>query len=591
MRARALAPHDLSIGLRLARAAITAGQGEATLALLWEAAERDPLDAVALAAAGVLLAALGQPDRGADVLDAAAALAPENATVAALLAEALPRAGRTTEALPALRRALALAPDDPVLCNNLGAALTRLHRHAEARAVFAVLLASHGERADVLCNLAGAEASCGNQDAAVAIARRATVLAPTSHLAWRTLANTLAYHDGATGAEMLQVAREAGAHAPRGLVPGPRLITRAAGAGRRLRVALLSANLRTHPVAWLALAGLEALDPRAFALVCLAQAPSADPMQRRFAAAAAEWHVLGAAPAAQARDLDLDILIDLGGYGDLGQLALCAERLAPVQVKWVGLQNHSTGLAEMDWFVTDRWETPPELAPTYSERLLLMPDGYACYTPPPHAPEVSPPPALARGRVTFGCFNNYAKVTPTLVADWCAILHAVPDARLVLKTHQFDEPALAEHAHQRFAAYGIDPARVELRGASGHRTLLAQYADVDIVLDPHPYSGGVTTCEALWMGVPVVTRPGETFASRHSTSHLCNVGLEDWVAPDRAGYVALATARAHDVASLARLRATLRPQMRRSPLCDAPRFGRHFGAALRRIWDEACAPA
>ena len=154
-------------------------------------------------------------------------------------------------------------------------------------------------------------------------------------------------------------------------------------------------------------------------------------MARRFRAVAREWHDVDTmndkALAVKARELGIDILIDLGGYGDAARMAACAHRLAPVQIKWVGMQNHSSGLAEMDWIITDRWETPPELEHVYSERPLRLPDGYVCYSPPPYAPDVVPLPALANGHITFGCFNNLAKVTPRVIATWCAILHRVPE--------------------------------------------------------------------------------------------------------------------------------------------------------------------
>ncbi len=279
----------------------------------------------------------------------------------------------------------------------------------------------------------------------------------------------------------------------------------------------------------------------------------------------------------------------MSGYGDRGLIAACAHRPAPVQIKWVGMQNHSTGLAEMDWIITDRWETPPDHAPFYSERLLLMPDGYVCYSPPPYAPDVVPLPALTNGHITFGCFNNTAKITPLVIATWSRVLRATPNARLVLKAHQFAEAATTDRFRAAFAAHGIAADRLDLRNGSPHRDLLAQYGAIDIVLDPFPYSGGLTTCEALWMGVPTVTVPGETFASRHSASHMSNAGLPDWVAPDLDAYVARAAAAASDIPALATLRATLRTQVRTSPLCNAPRFGHNLGVALRRAWQDWCA--
>jgi len=346
-------------------------------------------------------------------------------------------------------------------------------------------------------------------------------------------------------------------------------------------------------VGWLTIAGFETLDPAQFEIVCLGQPMSDDPLQRRFRAVSAAWHVVdrhaGRAVGERIRELGIDVLIDLSGYGDQGLMMLCAERLAPVQVKWVGSQNHSTGLKEMDWFITDRWETPPGFERFYSERLLRMPDGYVCYSPPAYAPEVAPLPAECRGFVTFGCYNNLAKVTAQVIAVWAEILGRVPGSRLVLKCLQFNEHPTRERIHAAFAGHGIDAARIELRGSSPHRDLLTQYGDIDIVLDPFPYSGGLTTCEALWMGVPTVALPGETFASRHSTSHLSNVGLEDWIAGDLGAYQEIAVRRASDPADLARLRAGLRARVKASPLCDAPRFGRNLGAALRRVWTDWCA--
>ncbi len=222
--------------------------------------------------------------------------------------------------------------------------------------------------------------------------------------------------------------------------------------------------------------------------------------------------------------------------------------------------------------------------------MLQLPDGYICYSPPPYAPDVALLPTVSNGYVTFGCFNNLAKVTPRVVATWAAILHRVANARLVLKTHQFSDEPTAARLQAAFVAQGIDPARVELRGSSRHRAFMREYNDIDIVLDPFPYSGGLTTCEALWMGVPTVTLPGEIFASRHSLSHLSNVGLTDWVAEDLDSYVALAVTKAADLAALAALRAALRARVKLSPLCDARRFGHGLGQALRQAWRAWCEP-
>ena len=587
--AQRLRPGDAGFALRRVHAALAAGTGAAELARLTAAFARDPLNVALATARGVLLRALGQEEDGLAALEVAAALAPDDPVPAAALAEALQHAPRLPDAVAALRRAVALAPEDVALRNNLAATLTRQHQLREARAVLEGLIADQGEQPAFLCNLANALVLLGEQRAAVALARRATELAPEEHAAWRTLGAALVYAEEGTAEELRAVAERASRSVARQLPPGPP----ARGAEKRLRVGLLSNKLKTHPVGWLTIGAFEALDPRGFELVCLATPPGDDPMTRRFREAAAEWHEVSTLPppaiAERARALDIDILFDLGGWGDGGMLTACADRAAPVQIKWVGNQAFTTGLAEMDYFLTDRWETPAGFEPLYTERLLRMPDGYVCYSPPVYLPDVAPLPAEARGGVTFGCFNTLAKITPTVIATWAAILRRVPDSRLVLKAYQFSDPVVAARVAADFAAAGIEAARLDLRGGTGHRTQLLQHADVDIMLDPFPYAGGLTTCEALWLGVPVVTLAGRSFAGRHSASHLRNCGLSDWVAPDLAAYQEIAVARAADLAGLARLRRELRERAAASPLGDAPRFAAQLGAQLRNVWRQACA--
>ena len=180
-------------------------------------------------------------------------------------------------------------------------------------------------------------------------------------------------------------------------------------------------------------------------------------------------------------------------------------------------------------------------------------------------------------------------MTPAVLAAWAEILAALPDARLVLRTHALGEAATRDRTARRMAAAGLPPDRVLLEGGLPHRGLIAAYGGIDIALDPFPYTGGLTVCEALWMGVPVVALAGDSFCARHALSHLSNVGLADWVAQDPAGYVALAVARARDLAGLARLREGLRARVAASPLVDAARFGQGLAAALRQAWDMAAA--
>ena len=588
-KAQELAPGVLDYALHRVDAACGAGAGAGLLAWLEVACDAEPLNPVLTTARGVLLERQGRRTEAADALEAATALAPEAPMPAYLLGEVLARSNRLREAEDTLRRASELAPDNARLRNTHATVLFRMHRHAEARSMLLSSIEQHGEHVPELCNLANATTCLGLQEEGVALARCAIELAPDAVLPRRALCNTLPYRDGITGMEMLTALRDCSDRLPRdNLKP----LAKQADPERPLVLGLMSGSLRVHPVGWLTVAGFENLDPAAFSLICLAQNAGSDWMARRFRTLAREWHDVDTlndpALAAKARAVGIDILIDLGGYGDAARMPACAHRMAPVQIKWVGMQTHSSGLAEMDWIITDRWETPDALRHVYSEQLMRLPDGYVCYSPPPYAPDVGPLPALANGHITFGCFNNLAKITPRVIETWCAILHRVPASRLVLKAHQFADAETAARIIAAFAAHDIPAHRLELRGPSGHRQFLAQYGDIDIVLDPFPYSGGLTTCEALWMGVPTVTMPGETFSSRHSLSHLSNAGLADWAASDVPTYIELAVAKASDTAPLAALRAGLRAQVKASSLCDAPRFGRNLGAALRSAWHDWC---
>ncbi len=587
--AQRLSPHTLEYALHRVHAARAAGSEVALLAWLEMAGDDDPLNAALLASKGVLLERLGRRAEAIDALEAATTLAPDAKLPAFLLGETLARSDRLSNAEDAAHRAIELDPDNAHLRNMHATVLFRMQRHAEAHAELVASIERNGEKVHELCNLANATTCLGLQEEGVRWARRAIELAPDGQLPRRVLCNALAYRDGITGAEMLAALKECSERLPRASMP-PFANTR--DPDRPLVIGLLSGSFKAHPVGWLTVAGLETLDPAVFAVTCLAQNSTHDWIARRFRSLAREWHDVDMIDdkqlAMKARELGIDILIDLGGYGDGARMPACAYRLAPVQVKWVGIQNHSSGLAEMDWMITDRWETPPELEHVYSERPLRLPDGYVCFSPAHYAPDVVPLPALVNGHITFGCFNNLAKITPRVIATWCTILHRVPNARMVLKTQQFSDLPTAERVRAGFAAHGIGPERIDLRGGSNHRAFLGQYNDIDIVLDPFPYSGGLTTCEALWMGVPTVAMPGQIFASRHSMSHLSNAGLSDWVAPDLDAYIELAVSRAADITSLADLRRGLRARVKASPLCDAPRFGRNLGTALRAAWRDWC---
>ncbi len=354
----------------------------------------------------------------------------------------------------------------------------------------------------------------------------------------------------------------------------------------RPRLGFVSPDLRRHPVGYFLIRVLENLDQDQFETICYSDQIVKDDMTHRLQAAATEWRdVLGMSDerlAEQIRADRIDILFDLAGHTGSNRLLVFARKPAPIQVTWIGYEG-TTGLAAMDYLLADHLMIPEGSERFYRESVLRMPDGYLCYDPPETAPPVGPPPSWKNGFATFGSFNNLAKVTPEVVSVWAGILRGAPTARLVMKYRGLGDQTVRELYLDLFAAHGVEPQRLDLLPWSSYADYLATYHQVDVTLDPFPFSGSTITCESLWMGVPVVTCPGETFASRHSLGHLSNVGLMETIAQDLDEYIELAISLAGDLPRVAVLRAGLRERMAASPLCDGKRFGANLASMLHEI--------
>jgi predicted O-linked N-acetylglucosamine transferase (SPINDLY family)/predicted SAM-dependent methyltransferase len=358
---------------------------------------------------------------------------------------------------------------------------------------------------------------------------------------------------------------------------------------RRLNVGYVSPNFHRHSVASFLEPLLAAHDRRRFRVFCYSGVEREDEVTRRLRGLCDEWRdirgVSSDAAARQIRDDRIDILVDLAGHTGGGRPLLFARKPAPVQFSWLGYPN-TTGLAQMDYRLSDAEADPAgEADRHYSEKLLRLPGGFLCFQPDAGSPEPGELPSRAGNGVTFGCFNNLAKVTPEMVALWCRLLAAVPGSRLMMKAHALGAASARRRLLEQFTAGGIAAERVLLLGpedsASGH---LGRYREVDIALDTYPYHGTTTTCEALWMGVPVVTLAGPTHVSRVGASILKRLALDDLVAANPDEYVARAAALAADPARLRALREGLRARMRASPLLDAAGFARSVEAAYQSAW-------
>ena len=349
------------------------------------------------------------------------------------------------------------------------------------------------------------------------------------------------------------------------------------------------ARFGRHPVGYFLVRVLENLSQGLHETVCYSDRITKDGLTHRLQAAASQWcDVVGMSDqrlAEQIRADRIDILFDLAGHTAHNRLLVFARKPAPIQITWIGYEG-TTGLAAMDYLLADRHVVPEGTEHYYREKVLQMPGGYLCYDPPDAAPPAGPLPSLKNGYTTFGSFNNLAKITPNVVAVWAEILRRAPTARLILKYRGLADQTVRRRYLDLFAAHDVGPQRLELLPSSSYAEYLATYHQVDVALDPFPFSGSVTTCEALWMGVPVVTCPFETFASRHSLSHLSNLGLTETIAHDLHEYVEIAVSLAGDLPRLAGLRAGLRERMAASPLCDGKRFATHLASMLYDVWEQ-----
>jgi FkbM family methyltransferase len=284
----------------------------------------------------------------------------------------------------------------------------------------------------------------------------------------------------------------------------------------------------------------------------------------------------------------VDILFDLSGHNTGTRMVAVAQKPAPIIVKWVGGLINTTGVIAIDYLLSDAVETPEGVDDQYVEKLIRLPDDYIVFDPPVSKPAVVELPAIKNGYITLGCFNNPTKINDALISEWALLLNQLEEAKLFLKGRPYTNEEFCERLYLAFEKHGLQRDRLVIEGPGSNYELLNAYNKVDIALDSWPYSGGLTTCEALMMGVPVVTLPGPTFAGRHSASHLVNAGMPELVVNNWDDYRARVLELASDVESLSTIRRSLRQILLQSPVCDGPRFAKHFTKAMRAVWQRYC---
>jgi predicted O-linked N-acetylglucosamine transferase (SPINDLY family) len=618
------------------------GEQDAALAAIDAAIALEPGVAVFHFNRGNVQNALGKGRAAAESYARATAINPAHVASWLNLGRTLLRLGDHAAALPALRHAFALDPEAPALRFELATVLVTLAdarggkplyaeaanlleghwqdaEHARgARLMLAHALAESGSVSRAAEHFAAALHSADGLDRAMLIRahaslancynrlgrtreaasqyRAALALDPTQSAGASALVTCLAYEADCTPPMLLEAHRawESSLSGARERVPTAAPAVADRDPERRLRVGYLSPDFRRHPVAALLAPALERHDRDAVEVFGYYNFAGTDAYTARLRNACAHWrevaHLDDDALDRLIRADRIDILVDLAGHTYLNRLAVLARKPAPVLAEWLGYYC-TTGLAAVDWFITDPWSSPPGQEAWFSEKLHRLPHTRFCYEPYAFVPEVNALPAKERGHLTFGSLNNLAKLNPAVLLLWARVLGEVPGAHLVIQGQALDD----EPNRRRFAALaaecGLPMERLELRGFTTLEEATRAYHGIDIALDPFPFSGGMTSFEALWMGVPVVTLEQPLVHGRQSLSMLHNLGLPELVARDADDYVAIARRLAEDTRRLAELRSGLRPRFAASPLMDYAAFAQHLDAAYRHFWRAHLAAA
>ena len=605
VRSLALAPDHLGAALNLAQALIASGQRPLAARVIRRFAAMAPAAVPAL----VNLALLSEPATARAWLARGAALGPDDPLVRVNLAAILDRLGLSERASREHRRAVVLAPHlalatvnlalagfasgetgqaerwhrrtlmlDPHAADalaGLGAIARSADRPAEGRGWDRQSLALRPDHVPTLANLSAATVAIGEAREGRILALRAEAIDPTPP-GYASVA-VAHYLPDFGPAEIFALHRRWAAHlAPTEHARAPRRPI-----SGRLKVGVLSGDLFDHPVAWTVLGLYE--HRREVELHTYAESPRHDAVTARFRAHSTSWTstrgLSDAEVAERMRGDGVDLLLVLAGQTAGNRLLVATHGAAPVQASFGDITT--SGLVSLDWWLTDGVLHPETTAERFTERLWRLPCFYL-HRPPEVSPLVAPLPSGDGRPVTFVSFNHPAKVTPEVVRVWSRVLKAVPGSRLLLKyAGVFGEAPVRSRYTSLFGAHGIGPERLDFRTVRLDRARhLELLGDADIALDPFPFNGGTTSFEALWMGVPVVSLAGDRFLARMGASMLAALGRPELIAADEDAYVALAATLAKDRRRLSEMRRSLRDELMRSPLLDAPAHAHAFERAF-----------
>lgn len=612
--------------LDVATALFTAGRTEEALAHCKQYLAQQPGDPAAWDVLGAMLHNLGRYRPAIEALRHSLQLKPDEPHVLGHLAASLKGAGELAGAEAIALKALLLRPDNDEVLNSYGNLLNDMHRSFEAEEVFRRAIAANPSKPGPYGNLAYTMFLLGRNSEGEVYARRGLSVDPGSAILQNSLGSAVMgqdrlveaatyfrkaveldpsfvvahsnllfcrnYDPEASAEDIFEDYRRWDELQCRPLVPANPSYQNDRNPERRIRLGLVSPDFRRHAANYFLEPLLEAHDRQEVELFLYGMVPSPDKYTERYQSLAAGWrNVTGIDDeemASRIREDRIDILVDFAGHTARNRLKVFAHRPAPVMVSYLVGLGYTTGMSVFDGFFADDAMAPPDAAHLFSEPVLRLSRFAMTYRPPQDMPPVGPLPAEAAGHITFGSFCRTVRINARVVRAWARILRAVPDARLMLNTKAFAEEETRQAYRDMFAREGVDPDRLQLVFTQPQSMTWATYNKIDIALDPFPHNAGTTTFEALWMGVPVITRMDRPSVGRFGASILHALGHPEWVAGDDDDYVRRAVALAADPVALAQLRAGMRGAMGSSPLMDARGLAREMEGHYRRLWRGWC---
>lgn len=541
---------------------------------------------------GIICFQTGRQDVGLSYLQQAVSLQPEFVGAQFNLAKALQFSGQLESAVAVYRKILELNPDHLAALNEIAQIFIQHGLLSNAMAcLHHILQISLDNPGGVLNNIGLVQLLQGESIKAEVSFRKSLEYLKYNAIIHSNLLSCLQYNQSINDSQLFaeHIAWEERHGQPRRIrmvpwsnIPSP---------DRIIRIGYVSPDFVRHPVGNFISSVLHCYNKHLVEIFCYSDCLIEDDVTVDLRSNAVVWKAVHGMPDEQLADIiridQIDILVDLAGHTRNNRLPVFAMKPAPIQVTWAGYVG-TTGLSAMDYLLSDERQSPDGAEVNCVEAIVRLPDCYVCYTPPEYAPDIGSLPSSENGFVTFGCFNNLAKVTTQVVELWSRLLKSIPNSRLLLRTKSLGDSEVRCRYLKLFASNGIATTRISLEAGLPHRDLLDAYNKIDISLDPFPYSGGLTTLESLWMGVPVITLGGSRFCSRHSISHLTTLGLANLVASNADDYLSIAKRLVQDKEGLSALRLTLRSCMAGSPICDAPRFTSNLETAYINMWKKWC---